>query len=191
MVHLFYDILCRVLSNATTQHLHLGCNASTGFLWIHDRGTVSPPDQHSPDMFHLSLFHQPCSASSTETHHRNRSPPEANDINNVAFWNIMPCMLQQSYNILCVCVCVCVYVCEGGGGTAAILRLFFCSENGGNRILQNVVNHLLNQMVSHLRKQQASYITGRTTSNATMISRTLMILLQKEISQCSAHCRNL
>ena len=42
--------------------------------------------------------------------------------------------------IFCVCVCV----CEGGGGTAAILRLFFCSENGGNRILQNVVNHLLN-----------------------------------------------
>lgn len=98
-MHLFHDILCSVLSNATTQHLHLGCNARTGFLWIHGRGTVSHPDQHSPDMFHLSLFHQPCSASSTETHHSNRSPPEANDINNLAFWDIMPYMLLESYYI--------------------------------------------------------------------------------------------
>jgi hypothetical protein len=136
-VHLFHDILCSVLSNATMQHLHLGCNASTGFLWIHGRGTVSHPDQHSPDMFHLSLFHQPCLASSTETHHSNRSPPEANDINNVAFWDIMPYMLLESYYIFF----------EPGGGlggnSVAIFRLF-CHEDRGNRILQNVGNHLLN-----------------------------------------------
>jgi hypothetical protein len=131
-------------------------------------------------MFHLSVFHQPCSASNTETQHSNRSSPGTNDIKTVAFWDDMPCMLLCSYQYF------------GGkamlpsSGSSYVMKM---EATGSSKML---VTFTKLDGVTSEKTVAFIYITGRTTSNATQMTiRNLMILLQKETSQCFAHCNNL